>query len=415
MNQWRKQFEEHQLHSELAEINKLIGTATLKTTDAALLEQYNRLISVIRTYNAYIAVLNPECTVRGFLDRISGPLSSLRQHLDAFVKTENAGQLQNANNQADQLVQHFPPFVLPESAALLAESAGKLTLAAEGLISNLSTQAKQVSDELTRLQAQTDTSTQRLAMLEQSIESQKGRLDKAIEAFQKQFSDSEAARRKEIQSTEGGFVAQFQQFKDGISKDVRTLIDAQKADLTTLSQQLKSSADQVLRQMDEKKDAAAKVLNVSTNVAQSGAYGKYALHEKIEAEIFRVIALTFMCGLVYGAYKTIEVALHVQTIDWKLLAVRAITTFTLALPAFYSVKESNKHRITESRYRKMQLELAAVGPYLELLDKPKQDQIKEKLSDRFFAQPEAKDDTANVDAGSLLDIIKQVLMTLLKK
>jgi len=105
----------------------------------------------------------------------------------------------------------------------------------------------------------------------------------------------------------------------------------------------------------------------------------------------------------------------VDTIDWKLLAIRAITTFTLAIPAFYAVRESNKHRITEHRYRKMQLELAAVDPYLELLDKDKRDQIKQTLSERFFAQPEVATDTEKVDARSLLGIIKQVMMTLLKK
>lgn len=36
MNQWRKQFQNHQLHKELAEMNKLIHTATLKTTAANL-------------------------------------------------------------------------------------------------------------------------------------------------------------------------------------------------------------------------------------------------------------------------------------------------------------------------------------------------------------------------------------------
>jgi hypothetical protein len=53
--------------------------------------------------------------------------------------------------------------------------------------------------------------------------------------------------------------------------------------------------------------------------------------------------------------------------------------------------------------------------YLELLEKGKRDQIKEELSKRFFAQPETSDKTTDVDANSLLDIIKQVITALLKK
>jgi hypothetical protein len=185
--------------------------------------------------------------------------------------------------------------------------------------------------------------------------------------------------------------------------------------LAELSKQLKASGDDLLKQMEDKKDSAAKVLNVSTNVAVSGSYGRYAQYEKIGAEIFRVVALVFMVLLIVGAYRTITLALAVEIIDWKLLAIRAITTFTLAIPAFYAVRESNKHRIAEYRYRKMQLELAAIDPYLELLEKTQRDQIKEKLSEKFFAQPETKDDTNNVDAGSLLDILKQIVLTLVKK
>jgi hypothetical protein len=415
MNQWRKQYEEHALHKELAAINSSIETASLKTTDAATLDAFNRLVVVIHCFNAFVRALSPECTIKSYLDTLAAPLAQIRPQLDAFLKDENVAHLQNANNQADQLVQKMPPFNLPDSAAQQAESIGTLVKASEGLVQSVSEQSKKAQEVIAKVQSQSDSSLQRLAQLEQTIEAQKGRLDKAIADFQKQFSDSEATRRQEIQTTEGNFNKQFHQFKDKIEAEIRSLIDAQKAALSAVTQELKTSADKVLHQMNEKKDAAAKVLNVSTNVAVSGSYGKYAHQEKVAAEIFRGVALVFMGALIFGAYKTIEVALTLQTIDWKLLAIRAITTFTLALPAFYAVRESNKHRITESRYRRMQLELAAIDPYLELLEKSQRDEIKTKLSERFFAQPELKDETRNVDAGSLLDILKQVLLTLVKK
>ena len=179
--------------------------------------------------------------------------------------------------------------------------------------------------------------------------------------------------------------------------------------------QFNQDGKQIIADMENKKNMAAKVLDVSTNVAVSGGYGKYARQQQIAAEILRVVAILFMGGLVVGAYMTIELALHGAAIDWKLLAIRAFTIATLGIPAFYAVRESNKHRIAEHRYRKMQLELAAIDPYLELLDKEKRDQIKINLSERFFAQPEITDDVSNLDSGSLLDIIKQALMILVKK
>jgi len=414
MNQWRKQYDEHPLHKELEKLNTLINTATLKTTDQAILDAFNRLVIVIKACTAFVRALSPECTVKGFLDGLWAPLDQVRQQIEVFVKNENLSNLQQANSQLDQLVQRMPPFALPETAALQAEAVSSFSKSLESLIASVATQSQQAAEALTKVEARTGYIEQKLVQQEVTIETQKGRLDKAIADFQKQFSDSEAARRKQIEETERNFNTQFQKLKDDLGKEIRDLVQQQKDAMALISQQLTDQGKKIIAEMEAKKDAAAKVLNVSTNVAVTGNYGKYASHEKIEAELFRGVALVFMCALIYGAFKTIEVAL-VQAIDWKLLAVRTITTLTLAIPAFYAVRESNKHRIAEYRYRKMQLELSSIDPYLELLDKPQRDKIKEKLSDRFFAQPEIKDETTNVDAGSLLDILKQVVMTLIKK
>jgi len=410
MNQWRKQFEVHPLHKELDTVNALLESAALKTKDEAILESFNRIVIVLRTFSRFVSSINPECTVKGFLDSLHSPLSQLRPQLEQFLKNENASHLQNANTQADQLVQKMPPFALPETAAKQAEAVSSLATAVEGLIASLTSQSKTTSEALSKLNADAKATAEHQTQLDKTIETQKGRLDTAIAEFQKQFSETEAARRKQIEATEQGFKVQFDQFMEKIKTDIKTLVDEQKKEMSDMSTKLNDNGNQIISEMESKKDAAAKVLNVSTNVAVSGGYGKYAAQEKIAAEALRVIALFCMGALIIGAYKTIEVALHVTAIDWKLLAIRAITTFTLAIPAFYAVRESNKHRITEHRYRKMQLELAAIDPYLELLEKDKREQIKVMLSERFFAQPEISDATTDIDAGSLLDIIKQVLL-----
>lgn len=415
MNQWRKQFQEHTLQKELDTINSLLDSASLETTDETIIDSFNRLVVVLRTFTAFVKSLNPECTVMGYLDQLNAPLSQLRPQLEQFLKTETPNYLKGANIQADQLVQKMPSFALPEAAKQHADSINSLTVAVEGLISSLTQQSKSTSNDLKNLSTEVQSTSTRLENLDKTIELQKARLDTSIADFQKQFSDTQEARRKEIEQTETYFKAQFEQFKDGINSEIDELQNAQKTTLETLTQNLNATADQIILDMENKKDSAAKVLDVSTNVAVTGSYGKYASHEKIAADILRLVALVLMGGLVFGAYKTIQLAMSVDIIDWKILSLRTVTTLTLVFPAFYAVRESNKHRATEQCYRKMQLELAAIDPYLELLDKDKRERIKETLSTRFFAQPEINNIAADVDAGSLLDILKQVITTLLKK
>ena len=151
MNQWRKVYEEHPIHKELEEINNLLSKASLKSKDEDILSSFNRLVIVLRLFTTFVRSLNPECTVKGFLDGIHATLTQLKPQLEAFIKDENASNLQNANNQADQLVQKMPPFALPETAAQYADSVNSLSTAVEGLITSLTAQSKATSETLRQL------------------------------------------------------------------------------------------------------------------------------------------------------------------------------------------------------------------------------------------------------------------------
>jgi gas vesicle protein len=207
MNKWRKQYEEHILHKELDEVNKLIDTSSLKTTDSTILEAFSRLVIVIKHCDIFVSALNPECTAKTLLDALASSLTQIKTYLAAFLKTENVVQIQSANSHADILLQHMTPYELPSAASQQAAAINKLIVVSESLIGSLTDQSKLASESLAKVQAQSNTIAQQLKQFEQTIESQKGRLDKAIEAFQKQFSESEATRRKEIQATENNFRA----------------------------------------------------------------------------------------------------------------------------------------------------------------------------------------------------------------
>ena len=202
MNQWRKQYEDHPLHTELATIDNLLNSAKLKTIDESILSSFDRLITVIKTFELFTSSSIPELTTKIFLDTIYGPVAQIRIQLNNFIETENTAHLQNANNNADTLVQMIPPYTLPEALTQSKEAISSLTIAIDGLIASLTEQARNTSDTLKQLQAGTVASTERLNQLDKTIETQKGRLDTAIAEFQKQFSETEAARSKQATKTE---------------------------------------------------------------------------------------------------------------------------------------------------------------------------------------------------------------------
>lgn len=415
MNTWYERFKQHRLQSEIQEIETILSSATPKVEDPALIDAYERLAYVLRMYIAFIRAIDPNRTTPQYLDSLLNTLPDIKNNLAAFVKTGNAANLNTANTQADQLLPRFQNVISAADASVLTQSAQDYARQADALITTLAEKTAKAQEQVTGMVAHVTASAARLTQLDSTIEAQKKRLDEAIAQFQKQFSESDTARRMQAEDTERNFASQFQQFRESISKDVQTLLDSQKKELASTVQNFSHDAAQIIKHMEDKKVAAARLLDVSANVAITGNYDKCARSERFRAEALRIVALLFMAALVFGAIETIKLATKAPDIDWKLLAIRFATTLTLAIPAFYAVRESNKHRVQEIRYRRMQLELAAIDPYLELLEKPKRDEIKAELTEKFFAQPELKDETNSVDSGTLFDLIRTVLVNLTKK
>lgn len=63
-------------------------------------------------------------------------------------------------------------------------------------------------------------------------------------------------------------------------------------------------------------------------------------------------------------------------------AVRFVTAIAITLPAFYTARESARHRTNADRARTRDIELATLDPFIELLGN--KDEIKAKLVERYF-------------------------------
>lgn len=63
----------------------------------------------------------------------------------------------------------------------------------------------------------------------------------------------------------------------------------------------------------------------------------------------------------------------------------------------------------------MELELASLGPFIELLPPDKKEDIRTKLTEKFFGQPEiSEDDEGPVSSSALLKVIEKSLTLLVK-
>src|SRR3546814_13984142 len=66
------------------------------------------------------------------------------------------------------------------------------------------------------------------------------------------------------------------------------------------------------------------------------------------------------------------------------IAVRLLYALAVASPAFYTARESARHRTNADRARQTELELASLGPFIELLNADDTDAIRKSLIHTYF-------------------------------
>src|SRR5690606_41547238 len=90
------------------------------------------------------------------------------------------------------------------------------------------------------------------------------------------------------------------------------------------------------------------------------------------------------------------------------------TTEIYTLSLHDALPISTKHRNLETQNRNLELELASIGPFIELLPEAKKETIKEELVKKYFGQQASihsdnKDDNDEVSINGLEKILKAIL------
>lgn len=143
----------------------------------------------------------------------------------------------------------------------------------------------------------------------------------------------------------------------------------------------------MIASLEEQKAAALKLVNATGAIAYSGSYGGYAAQQGRAATRWAILTVIALVGLsLFGAWQVIE--LHGGAIDLTQLALRLVVTVPAFALVAFAARESGKHRENERKARRLELELAAIDPYLALLDATKRDEIKAQVATRMFAQPD---------------------------
>ncbi len=146
-----------------------------------------------------------------------------------------------------------------------------------------------------------------------------------------------------------------------------------------------SQATNYINTLEDYKNQAAKILNIISNTSMAGGYKQEADREGQSRKFWRTATMISMICLIIASVWSFTHPFGDGSI-WTEIARRVFVAATFATVAGYSARQAKIHLDAERLYRRMELELTSLNPYLLELEDTKRQDILAKMAEQFFGR-----------------------------
>jgi hypothetical protein len=263
-------------------------------------------------------------------------------------------------------------------------------MAARDAVKQLVNQRDALKASQSALTQQVQESQTRLESLAETVAKQKAEAASAVADVNRMYAEKEVERISSFSTT----------------------LQKLRADFATFQADSERIQSEKLESLNKSKEAAARIVQVVGNTGITGNYQKIAVTEGKQANFWRWVTVAFFIVGIGIAVVTFWKFLHEPfspETAWSAL-IRLVYAVAITAPAWYSAKESARHRTNADRARQTELELASLGPFIELMPEEKKNEIREELTKRYFGN-QAQEHTAEppISIQKLADIAAKLM------
>lgn len=365
-------FSGHPIRQLLLQISEQLVSPELADPDLRSQELYAAILDSTSAITALVRSLldstPPQLVSAYALSQLQTSLQQVFNEISAYRSNRNVGHLQNVRNQLDQntlqFLWAFAPVHTSSDLQPLRDAVGAISKSAHESVIWLIHRKDEVSAKLLELEKRILHDADKIQDLEDRIATQKAEAAAAVAQIQRAHVEQDTIRLKafETQSQELKAAFQAMQTESEIAQAAR------------------------LASLQDSQDQAAKIVQIVGNIGVTGNFQKTAAIETERADIWRGFTIAFFCAGIAMAgltfFKFLDATFNAET-AWTVL-VRLAYAIAITAPAYYTARESARHRTNADRARQTELELASLGPFIELMPPEKKIEIREALSKRYF-------------------------------
>ena len=317
------------------------------------IEDRDFIISIIEYFESRITVVCLEPTIGDTLNRIQNQFQTALNEINKFLVNKNYTHINNARNHLTNTVSFINsiPFFIPKQVNLskIAKDFKNLILTdSEEIKKRLDNINKDFDVKVNNINNKFSELNQKASNIDQKFNEQQQKINQLFTTFQNDYN----------------------QLKLSLNEDIKKE-----------KEKINVENDKYLKELSNKLEEAKKIINIIGNIGVTGDYQQTAEYHRKQANLWRWISVFIMfIAVVYLAFTVLKIGQY----DWHISLLRILSITLFIYPAQYAANQSKIHREQEIYNKKMELDLAAINPFIELFDEKKKQEIKEKLVEKYF-------------------------------
>jgi 23S rRNA pseudoU1915 N3-methylase RlmH len=404
MSQWSDAYSGHAVHAAMESLRTSFDNCRdAATEDAGALEAYDRLRRILELAEQTLEGVDGEIVPQGHLNALNQHIPPLVQELSNFASNKDVGHLNNANANAENFIASLVAVrsLLPNDGNTAHSEVSEY----RGLVSEhleiVKEKVEESTSALETLRAAATTAGTELA-------EQKKRVDDAITQFNDSFAASEQARQTTATESEAAKEARFAEIVKEFGEAIAAAHQAQNKSINSHMRDVVGKTTKFIEDLEAEKAKAENLVGVIGTTGTTGAYKLVANEAKFMARICQVATIAL---LVIAAGLSVYTFWEIAEADFKFVKFlgRVLMIATAGVPAAYLAKLAEKFDHRERFNRRMELELAAIEPYLAELDVAERNAVKIRLAEKMFGNAESqtsdgKTSDGNATTASLQDV-----------
>lgn len=373
------------------------------------LEKYSFFESACKYIIDRLKTTMPILVQESEMKMLETEVTTALQQINAFLGNNNEGHLVNATNNLNSAVSRTRNFPLIFSKGDFNFSKA-ITDFQKQLIDKyelIQTESNKLKDGIEAVDIGIRNSGIEIEKLHKLIQERELEIKNLNSTFQTNFDNIKSKASQEIENDRNEFRNEIEDDR----KDFRREIDELKGNFTT-------GAAQIIDRLNEKLNEARKIVTSIGDIGVTGNYQIIANEHRSSANRWRLVAIVFM-AIFSLVLVWVIIDLSSAGFNWTKSIIRIIAAAALSYPATYAARESSRHRKLETINRTAELELASLGPFIELFSVDKQQAIKEKLVEKYFGNNKMENNISEKNEEELslsgFDRILKAILPFIKK